>query len=259
VCALGAFGVAWDDAIVARWSADPLGMLWPEMDAPFERRMAIEAAADPGAAAGGHYPRRVKFNAGIRAAARIASWYSQPFAHSLGIGGHRQNRGRTFRARPLPERTRTPTRTPPAATVTSGAQVNHPVKTARDGARGRATAARSRIGQGRRCPRADRRPRAAPVAPGRTRARRTRCRPSACTCEYCLRRAPPALYPPVRVPDPLYRPRTAGAQLSRPGSASEAAAQSARAVVVPMLSEAVLRARGCDGRLTVVHGALDAE
>jgi hypothetical protein len=29
----GAFGVAWDDAMVARWSANPLGMLWPEMDA----------------------------------------------------------------------------------------------------------------------------------------------------------------------------------------------------------------------------------
>ena len=31
----GAFGAAWDDAMVARWSADPLGMLWPEMDAAF--------------------------------------------------------------------------------------------------------------------------------------------------------------------------------------------------------------------------------
>jgi hypothetical protein len=29
----GAFGTAWDDAIVARWSANPLGMLSPEMDA----------------------------------------------------------------------------------------------------------------------------------------------------------------------------------------------------------------------------------
>ncbi len=29
----GAFGAAWDDALVARWSADPLGMLWPERDA----------------------------------------------------------------------------------------------------------------------------------------------------------------------------------------------------------------------------------
>ena len=30
---LGAFGAAWDDAMVARWSANPLGMLWPELDA----------------------------------------------------------------------------------------------------------------------------------------------------------------------------------------------------------------------------------
>ena len=29
----GAFGAAWDDAMVARWSANPLGMLWPGMDA----------------------------------------------------------------------------------------------------------------------------------------------------------------------------------------------------------------------------------
>jgi hypothetical protein len=29
----GAFRTAWDDATVARWSANPLGMLWPEMDA----------------------------------------------------------------------------------------------------------------------------------------------------------------------------------------------------------------------------------
>jgi hypothetical protein len=31
----GAFGAAWDDGMVARWSANPLGMLWPEMDASF--------------------------------------------------------------------------------------------------------------------------------------------------------------------------------------------------------------------------------
>ena len=31
----GAFGTAWNDAMVARWSANPLGMLWPEMDAAF--------------------------------------------------------------------------------------------------------------------------------------------------------------------------------------------------------------------------------
>ena len=31
----GAFGAAGDDAMVARWSAHPLGMLWPERDAAF--------------------------------------------------------------------------------------------------------------------------------------------------------------------------------------------------------------------------------
>jgi hypothetical protein len=31
----GAFGAAWDDAMVAGWSANPLGMLWPERDAAF--------------------------------------------------------------------------------------------------------------------------------------------------------------------------------------------------------------------------------
>jgi hypothetical protein len=29
----GAFGAAWDDAMVARWSANPLGMLRPGVDA----------------------------------------------------------------------------------------------------------------------------------------------------------------------------------------------------------------------------------
>ena len=29
----GAFGAAWDDAMVARWSGNPLGMLWSERDA----------------------------------------------------------------------------------------------------------------------------------------------------------------------------------------------------------------------------------
>jgi hypothetical protein len=31
----GAFGAAWDDAMAARWSANPLAMLWPEMNAAF--------------------------------------------------------------------------------------------------------------------------------------------------------------------------------------------------------------------------------
>jgi hypothetical protein len=31
----GTFGAAWDDGTLARWSANPLGMLWPEMNAAF--------------------------------------------------------------------------------------------------------------------------------------------------------------------------------------------------------------------------------
>ena len=31
----GALGAAWDDAMVARWSVNPVGMLWPEMNAAF--------------------------------------------------------------------------------------------------------------------------------------------------------------------------------------------------------------------------------
>lgn len=31
----GAFGTASDDPMVARWGADPLGMLWPEMETAF--------------------------------------------------------------------------------------------------------------------------------------------------------------------------------------------------------------------------------
>ena len=42
----GAFGVAWDDAMVARWSANPLAILCPEMNAVFTR------------AGGGHHRRR---------------------------------------------------------------------------------------------------------------------------------------------------------------------------------------------------------
>ncbi len=31
----GTFGAAWDGAMIAGWSANPLGMLWPERDAGF--------------------------------------------------------------------------------------------------------------------------------------------------------------------------------------------------------------------------------
>jgi hypothetical protein len=43
----GAFSAAWDDAMVARWSANPLGMLWPERDAAF-----VASDGGPPAAAG---------------------------------------------------------------------------------------------------------------------------------------------------------------------------------------------------------------
>jgi hypothetical protein len=49
----GAFGAARDDAMVARWSADPLGMLWPEMDT------ALLTRRRPPAAAGGRHLNRV--------------------------------------------------------------------------------------------------------------------------------------------------------------------------------------------------------
>jgi hypothetical protein len=40
-CVLGAFGAAWSNAMVARWSASPLGVLWPEMDAAFVTSVAV--------------------------------------------------------------------------------------------------------------------------------------------------------------------------------------------------------------------------
>jgi hypothetical protein len=49
---LAASDAAWYDAMVARWSANPLGMPWPEMDAAFVGsggqlwRAASRAAAD---------------------------------------------------------------------------------------------------------------------------------------------------------------------------------------------------------------------
>jgi hypothetical protein len=43
----GAFGSAWDDAMVARWSANPLRMLWPEMDAAIVTTGGGESPAAP--------------------------------------------------------------------------------------------------------------------------------------------------------------------------------------------------------------------
>lgn len=42
----GAFGAAWDDGMVARWSAEPLGMLGAEREGPF----AASSGGPPAAA-----------------------------------------------------------------------------------------------------------------------------------------------------------------------------------------------------------------
>ena len=57
----GAFGTAWDDAMIARWSANPLGMLWPEMDAAFIASSGVAAARDQafGKVAGHRFPGAV--------------------------------------------------------------------------------------------------------------------------------------------------------------------------------------------------------
>jgi hypothetical protein len=39
----GAFGAAWDDAMLARWCASPLGTLWPE----WMRRLSRRVVAGP--------------------------------------------------------------------------------------------------------------------------------------------------------------------------------------------------------------------
>jgi hypothetical protein len=36
VASFGAFGAGWDDATVARWSANPLDMLWPKITSVFQ-------------------------------------------------------------------------------------------------------------------------------------------------------------------------------------------------------------------------------
>jgi len=46
----GAFGAAWDDAMVARWSANPLGMLWPEMEVAFVASGANAGGSPPATA-----------------------------------------------------------------------------------------------------------------------------------------------------------------------------------------------------------------
>ena len=51
----GALGAAWDDAMVARWSVNPVGMLWPEMNAAFVTSGGGMGPAGHSAASGGHH------------------------------------------------------------------------------------------------------------------------------------------------------------------------------------------------------------
>jgi hypothetical protein len=73
----GAFGTARDDAIIARWSANPLAMLWPEMNAAF---VSSGGGMGPGrsAASGGHHCRRYRAEAIHRAdrCGGIRNWCS---------------------------------------------------------------------------------------------------------------------------------------------------------------------------------------
>jgi hypothetical protein len=47
----GAFGAAWDDAMVVRWSANPLGMLWPYRYPGPARRVLPAPVYPPGSRA----------------------------------------------------------------------------------------------------------------------------------------------------------------------------------------------------------------
>ena len=51
----GAFGTARDDATIARWSANPLVMVWPEMNAAFVTSGGGMGPAGHSAAPGGHH------------------------------------------------------------------------------------------------------------------------------------------------------------------------------------------------------------
>jgi hypothetical protein len=52
----GAFRAAWDDAMVARWSANPLGMLRPEIGCRV-RDVRRQGRVNHSAAASGHHHR----------------------------------------------------------------------------------------------------------------------------------------------------------------------------------------------------------
>jgi hypothetical protein len=41
----GALGVAWDNGMVARWSANRLGMLWPEVETPGHQEFTAKCAS----------------------------------------------------------------------------------------------------------------------------------------------------------------------------------------------------------------------
>lgn len=60
----GAFGNAWDDAGVARWSANPLGMFWPEMDADVLELGRQRWTPPPQATAADHHRRELALELG---------------------------------------------------------------------------------------------------------------------------------------------------------------------------------------------------
>jgi hypothetical protein len=63
VPSFGALGTARDDAMVARWSANPLAMLWTEMDAAFASSGGNGGGPhSDGAAAGGDDRRWLGLN-----------------------------------------------------------------------------------------------------------------------------------------------------------------------------------------------------
>ena len=55
---LGAFGAAWDDALIAHWSAHPPGMLWPQTDAGLAPGWRKRRAAGGNQAADGFFFQR---------------------------------------------------------------------------------------------------------------------------------------------------------------------------------------------------------
>jgi len=72
----GAFGAAWDDAMVARWRANPPAMLWPERGASFGdlgRRKC--GPAGNGEAAGAHHRRELELEHGVEPCDHQVTWY----------------------------------------------------------------------------------------------------------------------------------------------------------------------------------------